>query len=135
MDNGYFQLKFSLWGSSPHGCFFLYKVKKSWTCLHRTLEPLDILEDIPRLDVSDRLQSDIIQFIELATRYRKCQEPLAALVPLSKIKSFFAFCKISNQSLLQAIHQATPSFKLQQYLSSQYSVRQRCDIMYKCHIL
>ena len=90
---GYFKLKFSLWGSSPHGCFFLHKFKKSWTFLHRTLEPLDILEDIPRLDVSDRLQSDIIQLIELATRYRKCQEPLAALVPLSKIKSFLHFAK------------------------------------------
>ena len=34
--------------------------------------------DIPRPDVSDWLQSDIIQLIELASRYRGCQEPLTA---------------------------------------------------------
>ena len=59
---------------------------------------LDILLDIPRLNVSDGLQSDIIQVIELASGYWGCQEPLTAVVPLSRIANngISAFCKVSS---------------------------------------
>ena len=52
-----------------------------------------------RLDVSDWLQSDIIQLIELASRYRGCHEPLTAVVLLSRSEmnsGIFAICKMSR---------------------------------------